>query len=161
MLSKERPTRSVRRCCCGKCSPCRVIDAADVVPFPNTVRERSCCVGMALPVVVGQWKRTEERVFPPSFTPDGSLMITDFSAHELNRFESLLPSECPAQMHRGSNLLPMISMKSIQQHVQLHSNDVHDEPGPDQTVRKFARLAVWARFAGASTFWFLVCRSCF
>lgn len=63
-----------------------MIDAADVVPFPDTVRKRSRCVGMVPPMVVGQEKRTEEKVCLALFTKDGSLLITDFGAHHLQSF---------------------------------------------------------------------------
>lgn len=44
-------------------SPRRVKDVADVVPFPDIVTERSCCVRMVAPVVIGE-RRTKEKVHP-------------------------------------------------------------------------------------------------
>lgn len=49
-------------------SPRRVIDVADVVPFPDTATKRSCCEGIVSAVVVGQGERTEEKVSPVLFT---------------------------------------------------------------------------------------------
>lgn len=51
-------------------SPCSVIDVAGVVPFADTVEKGPRCAGTVPPVVVGQGKRTEEKVCP-SFTPGG------------------------------------------------------------------------------------------
>lgn len=47
---------------CSNISPCRVIDVADVMPFPDTVKKRACCVCMVPPVGVRQEKRTGGKV---------------------------------------------------------------------------------------------------
>lgn len=67
---------------CSNFSPCRVIDVADVMPFPDTVKKRACCVCMVPPVVVGQGKRTEEKVCLSSWggvTGDRRLQCTSFT----------------------------------------------------------------------------------
>lgn len=48
-----------------------MIDAVEVVPFSNTVKKQTCCVGVAPPDALGQGERTEENVFPLVFIKNG------------------------------------------------------------------------------------------
>lgn len=60
-MKDQRGAKNQGQSYCSNFSPCRVIDAADVVPFPDPVKKRSCCGGTWPPVVVGRGKKTGEK----------------------------------------------------------------------------------------------------
>lgn len=76
VIGSERKSRRIR-VTVSIFSPCRVIDVADVVPFPDIVKNRSCCVCMVPPAVIGG-KRTEKK-FAQHYLKDRSAVITTFS----------------------------------------------------------------------------------